>query len=226
MRRGGWFGTARQVWPNRVKAIGRYAAFGALGLPRLDRVRVSPEREQDFQAAAERVLDADGRVVEDIPAPKMHFLRWLAESRPVAFHGSSNPQLEELKPVRMSRDASAFGDQQAVYATPDPVWATFFAVVLRDKAFRGMRNGSMGLPGHRVYPRWYYLALLRTDDTAGLERFRPGTLYVLPREGFQPEFPKLGIGGSAQMVSHNAVRPLARIPVNRPTFPSSTARVR
>jgi len=194
-------------------------AGGALGLPRLDSVKVDGERLASFNRAAERVLQAEGRVVEDLPAPKMGFLRWLADSRPVAFHGSSNPGLEELSPIRMSRDASAFGDQQAVFATPDPVWATFFGVILRDAGFRGMRNGSMGVPGEKVYPRWYYLALDRTDEKVGKDRFRAGMLYVLPREGFKPEFPRLGLGGSAQMVSHDAVRPLARIPVEPADIP-------
>jgi len=204
---------------NRAKKLGRYVAGGALGLPRLDGVKVEGDQLAAFEAAADRLLAADGGLVADLPSPKTDFLRWLADNRPVAFHGSSNPALDELSPIRMSRDASAFGDQQAVFATPDPVWATFFVVVIRDAAFRGMRNGSMGVPGNRIYPRWYYLALHRTDETAGLERFRPGTLYILPREGFQPEFPRRGIGGSAQMVSRAAVRPLARIPVEPGDIP-------
>ncbi len=203
---------------NRVKTLGRYVTGGALGLPRLDPVRVLGEQRATFEAAAGRVLDGRGLLVEDLPKPKTDFLRWLADHHPVAFHGSANAELEELRPIRMSRDASAFGDQQAVFATPDPVWATFFAVVRRDRGFRGMRNGSMGVPGDRVYPRWYYLALHRADEASGMDRFASGTLYLLPRDQFEPEFPGQGLG-SAQWVAHEPIRPLARLTVEPEDIP-------
>lgn len=191
-----------------MKSLAKRVLLNAVGLPRFDSVKPSAEEQATFEEAADRVMAAAGARVENMPDDRLRFLRWLAENRPVVFHGSSNPALDELLAIRMSRDASAFGDQQAVYATPDPVWAAWFALVKRDAAFRGMRNGSMGLRGPTVYPRWYYLAVHRTDAVA---RFDAGTLYVLPREGFTLERPQMGLGGGGQMISHESVRPLARI---------------
>ena len=199
-----------------VKALAKRVLFTALGLPRLDSVRPSEEERAEFEAAADRVMSAGGVLVEELPDDKLRFLMWLPDHRPVLFHGSANPHIEELLAIRMSRDPNQFGDQQAVYATPDPIWAAWFALVRRDGGFRGMRNGSMGLPGPSVYPRWYYLAVHRTD---GVARFDPGTLYVLPREGFTPERPNGGLGGGGQMVSHESVKPLARIALDPADVP-------
>lgn len=191
-----------------MRSLAKRVLLNAVGLPRFDSVKPGAEELPVFEAAADRVMAAGGALVDDLAADKLRFLMWLPEHRPVVFHGSSNAALDELLAIRMSRDASPFGDQQAVYATPDPIWAAWFALVKRDAAFHGMRNGSMGLTGPNVYPRWYYLAVHRTDNVA---RFDAGTLYVLPREGFTLERPRQGLGGGGQMISHDSVSPLARI---------------
>ena len=199
-----------------MRSLAKRIFLDAIGLPRFDSVRPDAAERAEFEAAADRVMTAKGELVTELPADKLRFLMWLPEHRPVVFHGSANPSLDELLAIRMSRDTSEFGDQQAVYATPDPMWAAWFALVQRDAAFRGMRNASMGLPGPNVYPRWYYLAVNRSDSVA---RFAPGTLYVLPRAGFVPERPDRGLGGGGQMVSHQRVRPLARIALDPADIP-------
>ncbi|HEY6604990.1 MAG TPA: hypothetical protein VIZ44_01475, partial [Gaiellaceae bacterium] len=62
----------------------------------------------------------------------------------VLFHGSGRDDLDVLEPIRRSRDTTQFGNQEAVYATSDPVWAMFFALLRRGRPF-STRNGSMGL---------------------------------------------------------------------------------
>src|SRR5207247_1192655 len=106
---------------------------------------------------------------------------------------SSNPDLRELSTVRRSRDATAFGDQQAVYATNDPVWAIYFAILRRGRM--STRNASLGMAGERLYPRWYLFSIRRED---GGERFAPGSLYVLPRATFVSQPPLLGAIDTAQ----------------------------
>ena len=49
-----------------------------------------------------------------VPEPRLDFIRWLAENRPVVFHGSPRDDLRELSTERQSRDATAWGDR-----TPD-----------------------------------------------------------------------------------------------------------
>src|SRR5687768_11030395 len=140
------------------------AVLTILGLPRAAPVRVGGEQTDAYAAAADRLLSAEGGRVDaaDLPSPLMPFLCWLSENRPVLFHGSPRDDIEELTPIRMSRDASAFGDQQAVYATDDPIWAAWFAVVSR-AGMRGMRNASIGLARRGVFPRWYFFSVDRAD---------------------------------------------------------------
>lgn len=147
---------------------------------------------------------------------KVDFLRWLTERRDVLFHGSARSDLETLAPIRLSRDTTRFGDQQALYASNDPVWAIYFAILRRDAPF-STRNASIGVAGAGVYPRWYSFALLPPADPQ--TRFGRGSLYVLPRGPFRPEPPQLGVLDTAQWVSPEPVRALARIGVGPDDFP-------
>jgi hypothetical protein len=121
-----------------------------------------------------------------------------------------------LDPIRLSRDTTEFGDQQAVFATSDPVWAIYFAVLQRHRPF-GTRNGSLGLAGAGVYPRWYHFSIQRPLDLAA--RFGPGSIYILPRGPFSLEPPLRGVFDTAQWVSPKPVEPLARIDVTPDDFP-------
>src|SRR6476661_6219695 len=86
-------------------------------LPSLPPPAVGPEDELRFAAAADRLLAGE---TAEVPEPRLDFLRWLAENRPVVFHGSPRADLTELSTERRSRDTRAWGDQRAVYASTDP----------------------------------------------------------------------------------------------------------
>jgi len=165
---------------------------------------------------AERLERGDADAVVDSPLPRDEFLRWLAERRPVLFHGSARDDLAVLEPIRFSRDTTEFGDQQAVFATSDPVWASYFAVLRRHRPF-GTRNGSLGIAGAAVYPRWYHFSIQRPLDRAA--RFGPGSLYIVPRGPFTVEPPLRGVFDTAQWVSAEPVEPLVRIDVTPDDFP-------
>ena len=66
-------------------------------LPSLPPPVVDPEAEARFTAVADELLT--GEPVE-IPEPRLDFLRWLAENRPVVFHGSPRDDLRELSTER------------------------------------------------------------------------------------------------------------------------------
>src|SRR2546429_9282648 len=117
-------------------------------LPSLPPPVVGPEAEARFAAAADQLLA--GETVE-IARPRLDFLRWLAENRPVVFHGSPRADLRELSTERQSRDTTAWGNQQAVYASSDPVWAIYFACLRRDGSFAGTRDGSLRPAGGPPY---------------------------------------------------------------------------
>jgi hypothetical protein len=153
----------------------------------------------------------------ELPERRLDFLRWLAVSRSVAFHGSQRVDLERLEPVRNSRDATEWGDQQALYASNDPVWAIYFACLRRDEGWSGTRNGSMGRPGGPLYPRSYFF--VHNRGSASANRFGPGTLYVLPPDSFAAQPPIAGAIDTAHLVSKTAVVPLARIAVSPADFP-------
>jgi len=150
------------------------------------------------------------------PGPLLGYLRWLAAERRVLFHGSRRGGLDELRTQRETRDAREFGDQTAVFASDDPVWAMFFAVLRRDGDFRGTRNGAVSVVGDPLARR-YYMSV-NAEVAPGTEK-TDGWLYVLPADGFEAEPPRWGHLDLSHWVSRRPVRPLARFAVTAADFP-------
>lgn len=202
-----------------MSALRRRLVWGCLRLARLPSLPppvVDPEVEARFAAAADELLAGEPAAV---PEPRLDFLRWLAENRPVVFHGSPRDDLRELSTERQSYDATAWGNQRAVYASTDPVWAIYFACLRRDRGWKGTRNGSMGKAGGPLYPRQYFFAHNR--GSASSDRFGPGSLYLLSPRTFVADEPLAGVIDTAHLVSHEPVTPLARIDVTPADFPFS-----
>jgi hypothetical protein len=183
-------------------------------LPSLPAVSVDLATAARFAAAADSLLAGEKT---ELPAPRLDFLRWLAENRPVVFHGSPRDDILELSTARKSRDTTAWGNQQAVYASADPVWAIYFACLRRDGGWTGTRNGSIGPAGCPLYPRRYFF--LHNHGSAAPDRLGPGSLYLLPPDSFVADKPLAGVLDTAHLVSHTPVRPLARIDVGPDDFP-------
>jgi hypothetical protein len=183
-------------------------------LPSLPPPVVSPDAEARFARVADELLAGEAVAV---PEPRLDFLRWLAQTRPVVFHGSPRADLRELSTERQSRDTTAWGNQQAVYASTDPVWAIYFACLRRDRGWTGTRNGSLGCAGGPLYPRSYFF--LHNRGSASPDRFGPGSLYLLSPETFVADEPLAGRVDTAHLVSHEPVRPLARVDVTPQDFP-------
>ena len=171
------------------------------------------ESEARYADAANEVL-ASGERPPDIPLVTV--LRWLAGQGDVLFHGSIRGDLEVLEPIRLTRDETPFGDQQAVFAASDPVWAIYFATLRRDAGFRSTRNVSFGV-ADALYPRWYYFS--HNEEAVSRGRFGDGWLYVLPRAGFRREPLVWNLFDSAQWASPAAVTPLIRVCVHASDFP-------
>lgn len=152
----------------------------------------------------------------DPPAPAFTYLSWLAAHQPVLFHGTKRGALTELGTARESSDVSVFGNQQAVFASDDPVWAMFFAVVNRGPALTSMRNGSVSTVGSPDRRHYYFSVNERPGDDAVLG---PGWIYVLPRAGFRAEPAHFGVLYTSHWVSERLVRPLFRIAVSEADFP-------
>jgi len=167
----------------------------------------APVAQHGFDEVADALLRGDDVA---LPAARLDFLRWLGEARGVLFHGSQRNDLVELSTERKSHDATEWGNQQAVYASSDPVWAIYFAVLRRDDGWEGTRNGSLGVGGRRFY------FFVHNHGSQSPERFGPGSLYMLPPDGFVAE---QWLVDTAHLVSHAPVRPLARIDVTPEDFP-------
>ena len=183
-------------------------------LPALPALVVEPEAEAGFAVAADELLAGE---TVSVPERRLDFLRWLAENRPVVFHGSPRDDLRELSTERRSRDETAWGDQEAVYATTDPVWAIYFACLRRDRGWTGTRNGSLGRAGGPLYPRRYFF--VHNRKSASANRFGPGSLYLLSPSNFVAAEPLAGVIDTAHLVSHDPVQPLARLDVTPDDFP-------
>jgi len=92
---------------------------------------VTPEAARAF----DRLYDAAcaqgpaAQIAYDLPYPKYLFLEYLSVTRGLLFHGSNNRAIDVLRPIRFSTDSSEFGSQDAVYASQDPLWAMYFALL-------------------------------------------------------------------------------------------------
>lgn len=134
----------------------------------------------------------------------VRYLDYLAGLERFVFHGSNRDDIAELRIERESTDRRSFGRQQAVYATSDPHWAAYFALVDRENT-RSLRNASLAFSS-TARTRWYQRDVVLRDPEKPFAR--EGTLYVLPRETFLPEPKAAGILDTAQWVSPVPVKPL------------------
>jgi hypothetical protein len=191
-----------------------WGCLALAGLPSLSPPVVDSATAARFAVAADELLSGGATAV---PEPRLDFLLWLAQNRAVVFHGSPRNDLLELSTERRSRDSTAWGNQQAVYASTDPVWAIYFACLRRDRGWTGTKNGSMGRAGGSLYPRRYFF--LHNRGSASPDRFGPGSLYLLSPATFVADEPLAGAIDAAHLVSHEPVKPLARLEVTPEDFP-------
>jgi hypothetical protein len=168
----------------------------------------APTAQTDEHAFARLVSAVDeaggAEVAYDAAAPKQDFFRHLVEQRQVLLHGTGDGTIEQFEPRRQTDFDNEWTN--AVFATDDPIWPIFFAVVNRP-IVRSLINGC----SRRYGPSHYYFSIgadPRRDDA-----WRSGWIYVLPRQTFRlhPSGP--------EWLSPVAVRPLARIRVEPADFP-------
>lgn len=189
--------------------------------------RPNTAMDQAARAAFDGLLDsilqagAGSPIPYTLPAPKWQFVCYAAERHDLAWHGSGAPDIELFEP-RQANDLNDFGNQTAVYAASDPLWAMFFAIVDRDRHRMSVTNACIRLtdPAGQVHGPFYVFSVSRT--ALPHRPWRTGTLYLLPRQTFQAQ-PPLPFGSSqvdiAQLASFVPVRPLARLTVAPDDFP-------
>jgi len=164
-------------------------------------LRLAPGEENLFERTWED-LRVGGRPPSELDSPRHRFLQWLAATHRVLLHGSNDPAVEEFEPRRQTDFEGR--EIEAVFATPDPIWPIFFAVVDRS-AVDVLRNGCLREDGRGSY----FFAVAGPEGP----RWRSGTVYVLPGSGFTPGYADL------EWTSPQPVAPLARIAVEPADFP-------
>jgi len=150
--------------------------------------RPGPEPSADTRAAfngvwaaalgRERPATIDG----DLPGPTWQFLCHLADSHGLALHGSGKPDIEVFEP-RQPNDLTEFGNQKAVYAAGDGIWAMFFAIVDRSRV-ESIANVCIRVrpPGEELGPPHYVFAV--SEAALRSRPWRTGYVYVLPSTTF------------------------------------------
>ena len=169
----------------------------------------------------DREVDVDAVVRRNGDVTPWEFLCGVAAGREIAFHGTGDPNIDSFEP-RKPIDFAPFGDQKAVFATSDPIWAMFYAIVDRNRFPITLNNGCIIATDAegRTGPPHYYFSI---SGGALPERpWRTGYLYFLPADSFVEQPPGPYGDQSArvpQLASPVAVRPFARLTITPEDFP-------
>ena len=155
-----------------------------------------------------------------LPWSKWQFLCYLADHHEIALHGSGDPNIALFEP-RQSHDLNEFGNQKAIYAASDGLWAMFFAVVDRDRV-TSITNACIRLEEESgtVHDPLYVFSV--SQSALPHQPWRTGTVYLLPRSSFITQSP-MPFGAYqvhfAQLASFVPIQPLAKLTVTPEDFP-------
>lgn len=152
--------------------------------------------------------------------PKSDFLNYLCDWRGLVLHGSQQPDLDVLQPIRKSRDNHEFGNRKQVFGSPDAIWAMWFAILDKSK-LHFTRNGCIrvGVGPKRV--KYYHFELPK--DVKKANPFTKGTIYIARAADFPDKrpYPLLDHFNAEieEWGSTKSIVPLARIKVQPEEFP-------
>lgn len=152
--------------------------------------------------------------------PKWQFLCHLADHHDIALHGSGDPNIALFEP-RQSNDLNEFGNQKAIYAASDGLWAMFFAIVDRERVM-SITNACVRLTDDvgNLHGPYYVFSVSQT--ALPNQPWRTGTVYLLPRGTFTVQ-PPIAFGSNqvyiAQLASFVPVQPIAKLTVTPADFP-------
>jgi hypothetical protein len=164
-----------------------------------------------------RILDVDAFLRASPRVVRWQFLCSVAARRRIAFHGTGDTQIERFEP-REPVDFAPFGQQKAVFATSDPIWAMFYAIVDRVRHRLTLNNGCLLLED--TGEAYYYFSV--SQNALGLRPWRTGSLYLLSADTFVEQPGAVYAGNRArvpQLASPVAVTPFARLSVAPRSFP-------
>lgn len=161
-----------------------------------------------YESALARMLNG-GLFAYDLPYPKARFLRYLAEKGEWLFHGSNHPDIAAFEP----REQTLFDGTRtkAVFASSEPLWSMFYAVLDRSKVVGGFRNACL------VHGKRKFLFYSLNESTMNRQPWTNGMMYVLPRSSFR--LADTNKTRFDEWISHEPVVPVAQLPLSPEEFP-------
>lgn len=184
-------------------------------------IESTPEKQEAFERLF-RSTPAGGLINYQLPYPKWQYLSWLCETKELVLHGSQNLEIGEVEP-QQARDARAFSNQEAIYATTDGIWVIYFAIVDR-KGFKGLSLFNSCVQIRTAEDQWsnpYYF--FSVSHFARVQKpWCEGMIYILPRQTFKQEAHQQFQGMEIvfpHWISPVAAQPVARLSVGPQDFP-------
>ena len=176
------------------------------------------EFDQLFDAAVS--VGAATPIQYNLPYPKIDFLNYLCDWRGFVAHGSPMHDLQTLEPIRKSTDSGEFGNRKQIFGSPDAIWATWFAILDKEK-YISTNNGCMRQGQGEGRIKYYYFALPKNKKED--PPFTDGMIYICPAEHFthRRDIPILNLlnGDIEEWGSTNSIQPLAKLNVSPSDFP-------
>lgn len=148
--------------------------------------------------------------------PDWIFLQYLVDCEGLLLHGSQNPGITMFEP-RVAGNAFKVGQTARVYASSSCQLSYWYAIVDREKLKQicgAVKFGMIYAPVHpqtKVKGPRHFFHL--SHEAFPHRPFRPGTIYILPRAPFVPEYLEL------QWYAKKPVEPLASVPVSPDGWP-------
>ncbi|WP_136603940.1 hypothetical protein [Paenibacillus dokdonensis] len=170
----------------------------------------SEKEQEEFNHLYEKAVQDGGIMSYDSSYPKYRFLQYITQTKPVLFHGSNHPEIEEFEPRRQTLFDGTYTN--AVFSSADGIWPLFYAVLNRSKLAGNIRNGCIVSAGKKE--RFYFFSLSReTEDSFP---WADGMIYILPRDSFRrAEEGKLYFD---EWISEQPVKPMMRLQVSPEDF--------
>jgi HEAT repeat protein len=206
---------ARDVWLRESGEKPFLPSFDDFFLPAPE-IALDDARRRVFETLLQEALtQGEGSLLDYRCAyPKHEFLAYMVQEKGCVLHGSNRQDIVVMNPTRRSleaEDGNPLGNINGVYATSDPIWPLYFAIVDRLRHEVWLMNGPGRGPDATGTERLYYHFSINVESLR--ERpYREGMIYILPGETFED-------AGGAECASRTPVRPLVKLKVAPADFP-------
>lgn len=207
----------------RIEGLGEFAthpdpappSYVVGSLPEID-----DEQEAAFEALWTRQVEPGaGQPVRWDPSASRHaFLEWVCTRKPVVLHGSNDGTIEQFSPRRRTLATNLAGSEAGVFACTDAARAISYAILDRSRYRGAFHNDALRFSGRDETVCLYHFSINREFRDAEPAIFRPGSVYLLPRQGFRPDR-TAGLAAGLEWVNRSSVEPLARLEVEPADFP-------